>query len=133
VKLLVTGGRTFTDEAFVWHALDQIHAKRRITLLIHGCAAGVDSFAANWAKHHGIALDPYPANWTRYDNHAGRVRNCQMLREAQPDMLAAFPGGSGTRHCTRICKEVNLPILHLAKFWNLYKHPGTSHVPNSPR
>lgn len=113
---LVTGGRDFDDRAFAFRILDAIHAKRAITLLVEGGALGADEIGRNWAIARSIRYQTYPANWERYGNHAGRVRNCQMLREAKPDMVAAFAGGVGTRHMCAIARAAGVPVLESWKF-----------------
>ncbi len=49
VRILVTGGRDFDDENFLFTTLDQLHHEEYITLVIHGAARGADSLANDWA------------------------------------------------------------------------------------
>lgn len=56
MKLLVTGGRDFADEAMVKRVLDSLHAKYNFTLLIHGDASGLDRLAGAWAHETGIEV-----------------------------------------------------------------------------
>lgn len=114
--VLVTGGRDYKDRAFVFRILDAIHAKRTITLLVEGGASGADTFARQWAQARRISFKTFEAEWDRYGGHAGRVRNCRMLREAKPDMVAAFAGGVGTRHMCSIAREAAVPVLESWKF-----------------
>lgn len=81
------------------------------TVLIHGAARGADSLAAqygiewnemnketgSWAT--GLEVIPFKADWNRYGQAAGHMRNQRMLDEGKPDMAIGF---------------VNLP-LHLSK------------------
>ena len=41
---------------------------------------------------------------------AGPKRNQQMLDEAKPDMVVAFPGGKGTAHMRQIAKAAGVPV-----------------------
>ena len=111
MRLLVTGGRDFTDRPFAFKILDKIHTRRPITLLIEGGAAGADRFGREWARARGVPFRTCEANWERYGNHAGRVRNCQMLREEKPQFVAAFRGRDGTRHMCRIAREAGVPVF----------------------
>lgn len=111
MRLLVTGGRDFTDRAFAWKILDKIHARRQVTLLMEGGATGADHHAREWAKNRSVPHQTFDANWERYGNHAGRVRNAQMLREGRPQLVVAFAGGTGTRHMRRIAHEAGLPVF----------------------
>jgi hypothetical protein len=97
MRVAVTGGRLFRDVQFVCDILDQFHIEVGIDALIEGEADGLDLIARAWAEWVGVPVDPYPANWDRYDNFAGSVRNTQMIREGKPDIVIAFKGGKGTR------------------------------------
>jgi len=96
MRILVCGGRDYNDRKAVFKALDFMHAQYPITLIIHGDAKGADSLAGEWAKERGIECKPFPADWTRYKNAAGPIRNTQMLAEGKPQGVLAFPGGNGT-------------------------------------
>lgn len=95
-RLLVCGGRGFSDRARVDEVLTKYKEKYGIAVLIHGAARGADSLAADWAKLNCIATESYPADWDRYGKSAGYKRNTQMLVEGKPDDVIAFPGGTGT-------------------------------------
>lgn len=96
MRLLVCGGRDYTNRAAVQHALSTVHARSRITLVIEGGARGADRLAREWAQMNDVPYNTYPADWNRYGNAAGPVRNARMLREGQPQGVVAFPGGTGT-------------------------------------
>jgi len=117
-RLLVTGGRNFRDCDFTFRVLDQLHAETPVAVLIHGDAEGADRLAAEWAVSRGVALEPYPADWSNidapgavirfnrrgpYNAAAGKQRNTQMVYEARPSVAVAFPGGPGTEDC---CKKI---------------------------
>lgn len=112
MRLVVTGGRNYSDTARVFAALSELHARRLITLLIEGEAAGLDTRARVWATRNGVPVQPCPAPWDDinhpnavvrysrsgkpYDVTAGTRRNQQMIDEWQPDFGLVFPGGTGT-------------------------------------
>ena len=101
MKLLVTGGRNYDDEAAVYYALDALHAKRPITLLIEGGADGADKRCKAWAEMHGITVHTESANWKAHGRRAGPMRNAKMLTLV-PDGVLALPGGIGTAD---MCKQ----------------------------
>jgi YspA, cpYpsA-related SLOG family len=101
MKLLVCGGRHYADRDAVFSALDRAHAKREITLLIHGAARGADTLGEEWAKSRQIPYLGHPARWTQYDKAAGGLRNQAMLNRWAPDGVVAFPGGTGTADMKR--------------------------------
>lgn len=97
MRVLVCGGRTTSDQARVFEVLDRILVEvRGIELLIHGGAAGADRIAGDWARARDIDCEVFVAEWSKYGGHAGPIRNSQMLRIAQPQLVVAFPGGAGT-------------------------------------
>lgn len=96
MRLLVAGGRDFSDREQLYRVLDQLHAETPLTALIHGAARGADTLAASWARVRQVAVVPCPADWCKYGRSAGPIRNLSMLCEHAPDMVLAFPGGHGT-------------------------------------
>lgn len=111
--LLVTGGRYYSNRDAVFSALDRAHAKRAITLLVHGGATGADALANEWAVARGIPHRAYSVTkfeWMRYGSAAGPIRNGRMLEEAKPDGVVAFPGGKGTADMIRRAEAAGLPI-----------------------
>lgn len=103
--VLVCGGRSYASRASVFAALDRVHLRtEEIVRVIHGDArrlvkgewVGADHFAGEWAESRGVYCDPYPADWTKYGKGAGPIRNSKMLMEGAPDLVIAFPGGTGT-------------------------------------
>jgi len=96
MRVIVSGGREFTDEDMLFAALDRFHAEQPISLLIHGAARGADTLAGAWAKSRSVPVAAFPADWTKHGRAAGPIRNRQMLDEGRPDAVIAFPGGTGT-------------------------------------
>jgi hypothetical protein len=126
-RVVVFGGRRYSDKSTLYRVMDGVHARRRITCVIEGEASGADRLARQWAEDRGIDVDPYPAGWdsierpgavvkrnTRgklYDALAGHVRNEQMLREGRPQAAVAFPGGTGTQDMFGRCLEYGITPL----------------------
>lgn len=95
MKVLVCGGRDYTDEMTLFDVLDQLRHQHHIRHIIHGNANGADSMAGKWARINGVQEVVCPANWDKFGKSAGNTRNERML-ELSPDMVVAFPGGRGT-------------------------------------
>ncbi len=110
MRLLACGGRDYADRAFVAECLDKAHAKRPITLLIHGGAKGADALAEDWAQANLVPSKAYEAQWDVYGKAAGPVRNMRMLAEGKPDGVVAFPGGAGTAHMAGLAIDAGLPV-----------------------
>ena len=126
MRLVVTGGRDYSDTQRAFAALDDLHARRPISVLIEGEARGLDSRARVWAVRRGIAVEPYPAPWDDvdhpaavvryrrdgkpYDANAGPRRNQQMIDEGRPDYGLVFPGGTGTADMRRRLVAAGIPF-----------------------
>lgn len=110
VKLLVCGGRDFADEPFLERTLDAVHAKRPLSILIHGDAQGADTLAMMWAKRRGIHYASVPALWDALGKAAGPRRNEAMLL-LSPDAVVAFPGGRGTAHMITAARKAGVHIV----------------------
>lgn len=66
--------------------------------LVEGGAPGADHGGELFAMALGIPHHKEPAEWDRYGNSAGPIRNRKMLMEQQPDIAFGFPGKTGTRN-----------------------------------
>ena len=113
-KLLVTGGRDYTNKEDIWSLLDRAHAKFKITHLIHGFAKGVDKIAGEWANERGVQEVICPANWDRFKNAAGPIRN-QYMAELEPNALLAFPGNKGTKNMVEQAARHNITVYDATK------------------
>lgn len=96
-KILVCGGREFKDRKLLHDTM----AKAKLYFadyycIINGFARGADMMAHSWAFFEGCCSICVPANWDFYDDKAGSIRNKWMLDFVPPDLVIAFPGGSGT-------------------------------------
>lgn len=78
-RVLVCGGRDYSDADMLGKILDAAHAANPIVCLIHGAARGADSLAADWALSRDVLCQAYPADWERDGKSAGPKRNQKML------------------------------------------------------
>jgi hypothetical protein len=108
MRVIVCGGRDFTDRDLLFSELDKHSAdwgpfkvvieggqrtRDKVTGKIIG---GADYWAACWADERGVSHETYKANWTEFGRAAGPLRNQRMIDEGKPDLIIAFPGGTGT-------------------------------------
>lgn len=96
MRVLVCGGRHYRDWGAVSRALKRLHADTPISVLIHGGAPGADALADTWARLNGVPAQCFEAKWKEHGRAAGPIRNQQMLSDGHPDLVVAFPGGTGT-------------------------------------
>jgi aspartokinase-like uncharacterized kinase len=112
LRVLVCGGRNFVDYSRLHGKLDEINSERGpIAEIIHGDARGADTLAAIWAADSDIPIRAFPANWEKFGRRAGPVRNRQMLDEAFPNIVVAFPGGAGTANMIRQAEERGILVI----------------------
>lgn len=113
-RVLVCGGRHYSDWARVIECLDCIQVDRKISLVIHGGALGADDLGSRWAYLRGIPSKVFPAHWGMHGKAAGPIRNQQMIEEGKPDLVVAFPGGTGTADMVRRAKSAGIPVEEIA-------------------
>lgn len=108
MKVLVCGSRHFNDKEL----MDDVLNKFTITEIIHGAARGADRMAGVYAERQGIPVHIFPANWDKYGNAAGPIRNQQMLTEGKPEKVIAFlaPDSRGTKHMISISQKAGVPV-----------------------
>ena len=110
MKVLVTGGRDFSNTSLLFETLDEIHKTTTITLIIHGAASGADTLANTWALQKGVPVESCPPDWARCGRGAGPVRINEML-EVAPDLVVAFPGGKGTADMVQRARKAGIEIV----------------------
>ena len=114
MRLLICGGRNFTDVEYAIPRFHRVHLKTPVTTLICGMAHGGDMIGHAWAKEMGIPTEEYPITkeaWDRHGNAAGPIRNLQMLKQGKPDLVLGLPGGNGTAHMLSIADKAGVEII----------------------
>ena len=113
MRVLVCGGRDYTDKARVFAVLDKLDGEAGIDRIIEGGAKGADTWAAQWGGSRGI-LETYEADWESQGTFAGPARNARMLAEGKPDLVIAFPGGRGTADMVRKARKAGVEVIEIA-------------------
>lgn len=113
LRVLVCGGRSFYNYTFAFEELKRIDAERGISCIISGMAPGADMIGAEWAWEASKIVLEFPADWARYGKAAGPIRNQRMIDEGQPDLVVAFPGGSGTADMVRRAKRSGIQVIEI--------------------
>ena len=136
-RVLVFGGRDFTDTKAVFNSLDlmaewsesdDIGNTMPMLHIISGCASGADQLGLDWAKDTGNTTSEFPAAWQdleapgaiiktrrdgiQYNTLAGFWRNQQMIDEGHPDIGLMFPGRNGTRDMKERLIKAKIPIVN---------------------
>lgn len=114
MRVLVCGGRDFSNTALAYRTLDSLRKETGFDCLIEGDGRGADRIAGYWARKNRIDNRKFPADWTKHGRAAGPIRNQRMLDEGKPDLVIAFPGGSGTADMVRRAKAAGVPVREIA-------------------
>ncbi len=114
MRVLVTGGRSYSDKAYLWSILDG-YGPPEVSEIISGMAPGADTFAAEWAERFGFPLHKFPADWRKHGRAAGPIRNQRMIDEGKPDLVIAFPGGTGTADCVRRAEAAGIRVIRVGE------------------
>ena len=109
-RILVTGGRAYSDKERVFSTLDHYLAAYPPLLIIQGGAKGADALAAEWAQRREVPCLTHYASWGALRRAAGMIRNREMAEEWTPRIVIAFPGGTGTNGMVGIAEELSIPV-----------------------
>ena len=115
IRVLVCGGREYSDLEKVYHVLSGIHKKHGIDLIIQGGADGADKLARIWANDLAVQCCTFHANWNGLGKAAGPIRNENMLELSKPDAVIAFKGGTGTAGMVKLAKEAGVTVWEPCK------------------
>jgi len=110
LRVIVCGGRDYTDYRTVSRVLNAIDRKYGIEAVIHGTAHGADKLAQRWGFEHHKLVIGCPARWEKHGKKAGPLRNQHMLDTWKPDACVAFPGGKGTADMIRRARAAGLKM-----------------------
>jgi hypothetical protein len=110
MRILVCGGRDYTDMATLYRVLDAALRSGPVEI-IQGGAKGADRLAKTWATDRGVFCQTFEAEWDRHGRAAGSIRNRQMLTEGRPNMVLAFPGGRGTANMVKQAQERGVLVV----------------------
>jgi hypothetical protein len=121
--IAVTGGRDFDDYRLINSTLDSIHTGghillplARVDVLVYGGANGADDLAMQWAVLNWVQLCEFRVTgrqWQKNGRGSGPLRNRLMLEVTRPNLLVAFPGGSGTANCVKTARELGIVVLEV--------------------
>jgi YspA, cpYpsA-related SLOG family len=111
MRVLVCGGRAYTDRAELYAELDRVRAEYVFGTIIAGGAQGVGGLTVEWAQVRGIATQVFTSEWGTFGRKAGPLRNARMLAEGRPDIVVAFPGSRETANMVKQAKAAGVWVL----------------------
>ena len=117
MRLIVCGSRGWGDRATLERVLDDVLDDVRThwdedPVIVEGEARGADRMAREWAEARGLAVEPYPADWSK-GRGAGHARNREMLWSGVDGVVAfstSWPATAGTAGMCRLAYDAGLPI-----------------------
>lgn len=109
MRLLVCGGRTYSNHAAVKAEIEALHPE----LIIHGAARGADTLANFVGTELEIPVLRFAADWLHEGRTASMIRSKRMLDLGKPDMVLAFPGGKGTASMVRMARAAGIPVKEI--------------------
>ena len=128
LRIIIAGGRDFADFDLLKKETNRIIKmivetkipKEKVTI-VSGCAKGADALGEKYATTYGLKLHKIPANWEKFGNRAGYLRNREMAKfvsgmdeevERPKGVLIAFWDGKsrGTKHMIETAKNFKLDV-----------------------
>jgi hypothetical protein len=103
MKILICGGRDYQRDDRIEEVINKLN---QYDCIIQGGGTGADSWAKFYAEKRGLCVIEVKANWAKYGNAAGPIRNKWMLDYCNPDKVIAFPGGKGTENMIKLAKDM---------------------------
>ncbi len=110
MRVIIAGGRDFTDKSLLYSKCDLILANQQNIEIVSGGAKGADTLGEQYATDRGYPLTRYNADWDKYKKAAGPIRNKLMNENA--DALIAFFNlkSKGTRNMIEEASKRNLKV-----------------------
>ena len=108
-RLVVAGSRGFDSYERLSAELDKYLAGRSNVTIISGTARGADRLGEKYAQAHGYKLEQVPAQWAKYHQGAGPIRNKQMVKTADAVLVFWDNESSGTRNIIECARAENIP------------------------
>jgi len=111
LRLLICGDRNWSDG----NAIREVIEKFKPLIIIEGECSGADTLARLSAETMGIEVLRFPADWEKYGRAAGPIRNSQMLKEGNPDIVVGFhykiDESKGTKDMLTRAKKAGKPTF----------------------
>lgn len=108
MKTIIAGSRTINSPVPVCEAMNE--SGFTITEVVSGGARGADLYGELLARHNGIPIKRFTAEWNRLGKGAGCIRNNQMAEYADA-LIAVWDGKSkGTAHMIRAAGSKGLKV-----------------------
>ncbi len=110
MKVVVCGDRKWLNISIIEKRLLELPSD---TIIVQGECDGADSLARNIAREIGLDVVGFYANWNKYGNPAGPIRNIKML-DTKPHLVIAFHDdltkSRGTKHIVKEARKRGIKV-----------------------
>ena len=110
MKLIIAGGRDFTDYGRLCHVLEKLLSVNKPEAIVCGMAKGADALGHMWARENNIPVIEMPADWNTHGKSAGYIRNKEMAQVATHCICFWDNKSKGTKHMIDLAEEHNLKL-----------------------
>lgn len=111
MKCVIAGSRTITDYELIHEAFTLCDWRDRITEIVSGAARGVDTLGEQLAHNKRLKLARFPADWDRYKNAAGPIRNEQMAKYCDIAIIIMEGKSTGSRNMVKQMTKLKKPHI----------------------
>lgn len=122
VNILISGSREGFSYFEFKKKLSEFFKPETISLMIFGCAKGVDSHALRFAKEFDIPFRRFKADWVGLGKKAGTVRNVAMFENLLTvegrRVVCAFRNdmSRGTTHMVKLSTDSRVELYLVDKY-----------------
>lgn len=110
MKTIIAGSRTL-GAAHLASALLLCPWTHEISIVVSGCAPGIDIAGEDWAWRRRLPIERHFADWKRFGRGAGPMRNREMANSAEA-LLAVHDGRSpGTADMIAVARARRLRVF----------------------
>lgn len=113
-KVIIAGGRTFTDYELLKTEADRLLELQTDVEIVSGTARGADQLGERYANERNYPVARFQPDWNLHGKSAGYKRNAEMADYA--DGLIAFWDGEskGTKHMIDLAhqKNIHVRVIH---------------------
>lgn len=123
MKLIIAGSRHFEDWAvygeLVKMRIERIGGKERshvinqATEIVSGGATGVDKAGELYGDFYDVPVKVFPAEWRKYQNRAGPIRNNKMAVYADALLLIWDGESRGSAHMKQAMLALGKPVYEV--------------------
>ena len=109
MKIIVAGGRDFSDYELLKEKLDELIGENKEDLeIVSGMARGADTLGVQYANERGYKIKKFPAQWDKYGKSAGYKRNEEMAKYSDTSVCFWDGNSKGTKHMIDLSNKYGL-------------------------